>query len=111
MIYPYDKKMDPVKRAVILYAICLFNDIKDMFCRGENGAGSNVHVPIEKNMMNAFLREVVEKKRSVLAKCIETPHVFAEDVFDPLEKHGGVEGWYNNNNNNNNNNNLRQQRY
>src|SRR6056297_475137 len=94
MIYPYDRKMDPIKRAVILYALCIFPKLQTMYCNGDNGGGVNTHRRLSPESLDYFIKTVVCPSRNEFMKCIETPHVFVECIMTVLKDHEGVENFF-----------------
>lgn len=92
LMYPNDPNMDPIKRAVILYCLSLFEELQDIFCKGYNGAMTVKHQPIDKESMRKFVKNALVPCVNALSTCSESPHIFVHTVLKLVEE-GGVLGY------------------
>jgi hypothetical protein len=89
--FPMNKRMDPVKRAVILFALWLFPEMQQEFSEGDVGGGVR-HEPIDNETLSMFVQGGLKEAIDPLLKCMETPHQFVDRVMEMVEE-GGVYGY------------------
>jgi len=91
MKFPRYQSMEPVKRAVILYALWMFVDLQREFSTGLVGGGVQ-HETIDEETMSLFVEGGLKEAIEPLLKCIGTPHQFVDRVMKMVED-GGVHGY------------------
>jgi len=96
MMYPHDQKMDQVKKAVILYSLCIIPEMKEMFSQGYNGGQVNTHKYIRREHLDVFIDRVINTNKQSFMRCTDTPHTFVQNVFTVLKNNNGVEGYFRN---------------
>ena len=89
--FPLNKRMGPVKKAVILFTLWLFPEMQQEFSEGDIGGGVR-HERIDKETLNMFVRGGLKEAIDPFLKCMVTPHQFVDQVMKMVEE-GGVHGY------------------